>query len=300
MLPEHGIAPGPYPQPQSPFPPQRKGGRGWLQALFTGIVLFIITTIIMIFTSNPNLFPTVILIGNFLIPIVFVVFLYDHQHITSLNTEMIAKTFVIGGVLGVLGASVLETFLVPTPSHPNQGLSFFGALIVGLIEEGCKIAAVMFMARRIRHNAEIDGLLMGAAVGMGFAALESTGYAFTVLLLSKGSLSASIFETVLRGILSPFGHGIWSAILGAALFRASQPNRFRITGSVILAYLFVSLLHACWDGLSGTLYLAVIPGINIPLIFLAVAIIGIITLVLVYRQSLHQWWRSPGTYIDNR
>ena len=94
----------------------------------------------------------------------------------------------------------------------------------------------------------MDGLLLGAAVGMGFAALESTGYAFTTFVESQGVVTVSIAVTVLRGLLAPFGHGVWTAILGAVLFRQSQPQRFRLTGAVILAYLFVSLLHGLWDG----------------------------------------------------
>src|SRR5437764_9565366 len=121
-------------------PTQNEPRRGlsWLHVLFTGIVLFVVSAVVMFLTSNPNLYPTVILIGNFLVPIVFVAFLYDHQHISSLSLDTVATSFCIGGVLGVLGASILESFLVPTPSNPTHGLSLAGALAVGLIEEGCK------------------------------------------------------------------------------------------------------------------------------------------------------------------
>ncbi|GCE19636.1 PrsW family intramembrane metalloprotease [Dictyobacter kobayashii] len=164
------------------------------------------STVILFLTGNVNLYPTVILIGNFLIPIVFVAFLYDHQHISRLTPEVIAKSFCLGGILGVLGAAIFESVLIQPP-NPNQGLTIGNAMLVGLIEEGCKILAVIFMARRIPHNSALDGLLLGAAVGMGFAAFESTGYAFTAFLLSKGHMSASVIETIIRGVLAPFGHG---------------------------------------------------------------------------------------------
>src|SRR6266704_6704310 len=82
--------------------PVRRGGRGWLHALWIGVVLFIATTIVMFLTGNPNLYPTVILIGNFLVPVVFVAFLYDHQHLSTLTPETVATSFCVGGVLGVL------------------------------------------------------------------------------------------------------------------------------------------------------------------------------------------------------
>lgn len=56
---------------------------------------------------------------------------------------------------------------------------------------------------------------------LSFAALESMGYAFTALLASGGSLSATVAVTLLRGIHSPMGHGTWAAILVGVLFRES-------------------------------------------------------------------------------
>src|SRR5581483_2638356 len=155
-------------------------------------------------------------------------------------------------------------------------------IAVGLIEEACKILAVMFLARRMKHTQAIDGLLIGAAVGMGFAALESTGYAFTSFLTSQGHVGASLFTTVLRGLFAPFGHGVWTAILAAVLFRQSTPNRFRITGLVFVAYLFVSLLHGLWNGLPNTIYLIVPPGIPIPLISLLIGVVGLSVMTSMY------------------
>ncbi|HLZ58762.1 MAG TPA: PrsW family glutamic-type intramembrane protease [Ktedonosporobacter sp.] len=274
-------------------PPRR--GRSWLRTLLIGLCLFIVTTIVMFFTSNPNLYPTVILIGNFLVPVVFVAFLYDHQHFSTLTPATVATSFCVGGVLGVIGTSVLESLLLPIPSHMGQDLPLTSALAVGLIEEGCKLAIVMFLARKMSHTLAIDGLLLGGAVGMGFAALESTGYAFTTFLLSHGLVGASLVETVIRGLLAPFGHGVWTAILGAVLFRQSGPRHFRITGWVLLAYLFVSLLHGLWDGLPNTIFLIIPPGFDLPVITLTLGVIGIITLVVLYRRAMtqHRQLTSP-------
>jgi uncharacterized membrane protein len=67
--------------------------------------------------------------------------------------------------------------------------------------------------------------------------------------LSLGSLVAT---EALRGLLAPLGHGLWTAILGGALFHASsRGNRLRISGGVIGIYVLVSLLHALWDSMRG-------------------------------------------------
>ena len=267
-------------------PPRRS--RGWVRVLLIGAGLFAAATIVMLLTGNLNLYPTVILIGNFLVPVVFVAFLYDHQQFSSLSLDTVAKSFCIGGILGVLGASILESLVLPVASNPTRGLSLGGALAVGLIEEGCKIAVVAFLARGMRHTSQIDGLLLGGAVGMGFAALESTGYAFTALILSHGQVSASIAETLVRGLFAPFGHGVWTGILGAVLFRESRPHRFRITGTLILTYLFVSVLHALWDGLPVTVYVIAPPGIPISVTTLGIGLIGIVTLAILYQRAMIQ------------
>jgi len=111
-------------------PPRR--GRAWLRVLLIGLGLFVATTIVMFLSGNLNLYPTVILIGNFLVPIVFVAFLYDHQDFSALSLDTVATSFCVGGILGVLGASILESLLLPTPSNPTQGLSLQGAMAVGL------------------------------------------------------------------------------------------------------------------------------------------------------------------------
>jgi protease PrsW len=95
-----------------------------------------------------------------------------------------------------------------------------------------------------------DGIVLGAAVGLGFAAFESAGYAFNALFTQDGGLSLqNLVETeVLRGLLTPLGHGLWTAILGGVLFRtAAEGGRLRLTGGLVGWYLVVALLHALWD-----------------------------------------------------
>jgi protease PrsW len=54
---------------------------------------------------------------------------------------------------------------------------------------------------------------------------------------------------LLRGLLAPVGHGLWTAILGGVLFSASGREHFALTWRLLLAYLGVSALHALWDSM---------------------------------------------------
>src|SRR5205814_10465448 len=92
---------------------------------------------------------------------------------------------------------------------------------------------------------------------------------------------------MLRGLIAPFGHGVWTGILGAVLFRQSQAQRFRIIGAVIGAYLFVSLLHGLCDGLPRTIFLILPPGIAISVPSLVVSMVNLGLLASLYRHAEH-------------
>jgi protease PrsW len=56
-------------------------------------------------------------------------------------------------------------------------------------------------------------------------------------LRSGGSISWFVGVTLLRGVLSPLGHGTWTVILAGVFFRETRGRRFRLDGAVIGAYL---------------------------------------------------------------
>jgi protease PrsW len=227
----------------------RTGGwwsrRPWLRMFLGGLGLWVATVLVTFMTQNPNLVPTIILLGSFLVPVTFVAYAFQRAG-EIITAQRILTAFVYGGVLGVLGASLLEAEFLKQPS-----LSTY--LGVGLIEEAVKLAALWLLARRLPRYTMRDGIVLGAAVGFGFAALESAGYAFNALFTSNGLSLINLVETeVLRGILAPLGHGLWTAILGAALFAAAaRRGRLRLTGSVLGWYAAVVLLHWLWDASRG-------------------------------------------------
>jgi RsiW-degrading membrane proteinase PrsW (M82 family) len=249
----------------------------WWRVFLIGLLFYALVLIALIFTGNPNLFPTLVMIGNFLVPVTYVAFFYDRRHLSRISLPTIAQGFVYGGILGVLAASLLEPFFV-------RRLDLVTVFIVGLIEEFAKILGVLVIARRRRHDAEMDGLILGVAAGMSFAALESTGYAFTAFLGSGGSLSVTVSVTLLRGILSPLGHGTWTGILASVLFRESEAGRFHLNRKVIGAYLTVSILHGLWDGLPGVVSILLSPGLDV---FVGQVVVGAIGLFILWRR-----WRE--------
>jgi protease PrsW len=227
-----------------PMNPQRTGP-SWVRILISGLVLWSATVVVTFATHNVNLVPTIILLGSFLVPVAFVSYAFGHAD-QVVTAQRIFTAFVYGGVLGVLGASVLEAAFLRQPSGP----AYLG---VGLIEEAVKLAALWMVARRLPRYTMRDGIVLGAAVGFGFAAFESAGYAFNALFTAGGPSLLNLVETeVLRGILAPVGHGLWTAILGGTLFRvAASRGRLRLSRAVVGSYVLVALLHGLWDASRG-------------------------------------------------
>jgi RsiW-degrading membrane proteinase PrsW (M82 family) len=250
---------------------------GWWRVLLTGLLAYFAGITVLVLTANPILFPTVVMVGCFTVPVTYVAFFYERRQLSQLNIPTTARSFLYGGVLGVFSSALLEPLLI-------HELNFFSLFLIGLIEEFTKILGILVIAGHRRHDREMDGLILGAAAGMGFASLESCGYAFTAFLASQGSLSVTVGLTLLRGFLSPVGHGTWTAILTGVLFRESEGGRFRLNRRVLGAYLAVSILHGLWDGLPGLMAALLLPGLDI---LIGQACVGGIGLFILWRR-----WRE--------
>jgi len=221
-------------------------GPSWPRIFVTGLGLWLATVLVTFVTGNSNLIPAIILFGSFLVPVTFVAYALGRTD-PVLTAQRIFAAFVYGGLLGVLAASILESAFLGQPSS----LTYLG---VGLIEEAVKLVVLWVLARRLPRYTVRDGMVLGAAVGFGFAAFESAGYAFNALFTPGGLPLLNLVETeVLRGILTPVGHGLWTAILGGVLFGvAARKGRLRLLrGPVLRWYLVVALLHCLWDASRG-------------------------------------------------
>ena len=253
-------------------------GNAWFKMFLSGLVAFFASLFILILTRNPNLFPTVVLVGNAIIPLTYVAFFYERSHLSRLVLPTIGYAFLYGGLLGVLAAALFEPFFV-------RQMDPLSVLWIGGIEEAAKILGVIVIARRLTSRSEMDGLILGAAVGMGFAVLESIGYSFTAFLVSRGSLSTIVAVMLVRGILSPFGHGTWTAILASVLFRESQGRGFRLNEKFLTAFLGVAFLHALWDGLPALIASLFGPGLAVLVAQLIVGLTGFIVLGVRWRRA---------------
>ena len=229
-------------RPEGRSRPARARRWAWLPVLAVGIGLFIAVQQALVVTGNPALVPSLLLLGALVIPVSFVVYIDGRNPAFDLPLSVLVSCAVLGGVLGAALASVAEFDIM-------RRLGVLPAVYIGLIEEAAKllvpIAVLIFT--RYRTN-PADGLLVGVAVGMGFAVLETLGYGFVTLLATGGDLSDAETQILLRGILSPAGHAAWTGLAAAALWWAyAQRWRLPALAAAVGTFVLVVALHTLWD-----------------------------------------------------
>ena len=210
------------------------------------LVFFGVTFLVLYLTwrqyENINLLPGLILIGSFAFPLAAALFFYECNVTRNVSLFMFAKAFVWGGVLGMALSLALFELI-------DAIGSIIGAPIAGLIEEPGKLAAVILLARAARYRWTLNGMCLGAAVGAGFAAFESAGYALQFLLEEGADGMMSVIG--LRGILAPFSHVVWTAITAGALWRVRQGRPFdfdMLKDRRVLAPMIAAMaIHAIWN-----------------------------------------------------
>jgi RsiW-degrading membrane proteinase PrsW (M82 family) len=220
-----------------------------LLVVIVGAVMWGVTCAVTAITDDTILVPTVILGGSFLVPAAVVtaaLVRVDRQRDgAALDATTIVLGFFAGGAVGVVLAGLLETYLLP-----SQDGTF---LVLGIIEEATKAVIVMLVAWRVATRRPLDGMVLGAVVGAGFAAFESSGYAFDAYLQhgAKHPFLDLLQTELSRALSAPFGHVIWTAILGGALFAACRGRSFRVTVGMLGTFAGVVLLHTAWDASYG-------------------------------------------------
>ncbi len=267
-------APAPGPQLDTSAAAERTWAPRWWTVFAVGLLLWLGAVAATYITADVLLLPTVVLLGSFLVPVTAVVWYLDHDPSPALSPRRILLAFIVAGPVGVMATATLEYYLVST--------GLIGNVEVGVIEEFVKAVLIVVVALGIGSFRTRDGMVLGAAVGFGFAALESSGYALASLFVVAGhhivlSLSSVVTTELVRGVLAPFAHGLWSAIVGGALFSAARHRgRLGWSWTVAVAFLGVAALHAAFDTTAS------VAG------YVLVSVVGLIPLVAI-------WWRSdPG------
>jgi len=220
----------------------------WLYSrVFLGfIITYVLLYICCMVFQNPNALPGLIIVGSFAVPFTTMVLFLEVNAFRNISVYDVMKFFMVGGCASL----VVTLFLFNLEIVDADTSTTWGAMMVGIIEEVGKLIIVYALIMRLPScNYILSALLVGACVGAGFAAFESAGYAFRILLgAGFDGMTDNLF---VRGLLAPGGHVAWAAISGAALIIAKGVGK--ITADVFGSWRFWKIfsipviLHGLWD-----------------------------------------------------
>ncbi|MCC3279159.1 PrsW family intramembrane metalloprotease [Arthrobacter sp. zg-Y40] len=136
-------------------------------------------------------------------------------------------------------------------------LPYTSAEILGLVLEAPVVEEtakglgilILLLARRRIFDGPVDGIVFAASVAAGFAFTENILYFGTAMVGSDWGAADLGFTFVLRGLLSPFAHVLFTACTGLALgLAASRAGRGWILPAFILGLIPAILGHMLWNG----------------------------------------------------
>lgn len=254
-----------------------RGADRWIDVLLLLGGLFVVTTVLAIWQKHPVWIASALLVGGVAGPVAFVAYMRGTQ-LLGYRLPRLAQAFLLSAATAAPAAWLLERYWLFRGGEGSRLGAVWEPIAVSLLEETLKLLVCVLLLRSRRERFLMDGIVFGAAVGMGFAAAESILYGWTYL--QQGAAADMLAVLWVRALLSPFGHGTWTAIAAAGLWYGLRHHPAGARRSSVrscrhmMLLLFASFaLHALWDNryMEGAVRLA------------GMIVIGVLGLLLLYR-----------------
>ena len=208
--------------------------------------------------NNFNMFPGLIFVSSLAgaIPVLF--FYFECNSPRNIDIMSVIEIFFLGGVLSLLLTLIIGVIF------PGGTGELIPSMTTGLVEEVGKVLATAYFIQKFKDKRYIlNGLLIGGAVGAGFAVFETAGYVFqsalipfnyegVTTLLFNPNPTSPLSTAILRGFLAFGGHVAWAAVTGAGLMIVLKNQKVFSwsaiwSGESLRFLILVIILHGLWD-----------------------------------------------------
>jgi RsiW-degrading membrane proteinase PrsW (M82 family) len=170
---------------------------------------------------------------------------------------LLSFAFAWGAGVATFAALVINTASVQAIRASGGDPTLSAVLVAPLSEElfkGLAVLGILLLQRR-EFDGVIDGIVYAGMAGIGFAFVENILYLGRTLEEGGGVATGVVF--VLRCIVSPFAHPLFTCAIGVGLGLAARArNKGWAVLAPLLGYLVAVLLHGAWNlsassGLNG-------------------------------------------------
>ncbi len=203
--------------------------------------------------------------------------------------------FLWGAGVAVLASFVLNTLGMELYTVPvfGEDLGAYLSAAVGapLVEESAKGLALLLLLWRRRHEIDsaTDGIIYAAMIATGFAFVENVSY-FLGALFTEGTVGFAV-TFVLRGVIAPLGHPLYTAMIGLGVaYAATRPAGAGRLFMPFLGWVGAVVLHALWNGSTAFGWTGL--GLVYALLFCV-----LVALVVVAVRDRHHQVAAIATYL---
>jgi RsiW-degrading membrane proteinase PrsW (M82 family) len=165
---------------------------------------------------------------------------------------MLVTSFFWGALISVFIAMIFNTSIQRMAEVATNSAEIgenIGAVISApIVEEGAKafILFILFFWKKDEFDGIVDGIVYAGMVGLGFAMTENILYYSRAVQRGTGMLT---FVVILRGMIAPFSHPLFTSMTGIGLGWARQSdNGFIKVTMPVLGLMLAMLLHGTWNG----------------------------------------------------
>lgn len=201
-----------------------------------------------------------ILVAAFLVPVLYLLYLYEAQ--VYRDEPAVVLGFTIGGgvAAGIVITLLVHALYNPISYNPNPlgrptvniGVVLLLGLLVPLVQEVVKALPAVFLPNRAEFPETVDGLVFGVAAGLGFSLAESL-INFSATLTSLPAHIAPgnwIFNLATIAVLQPLMQGSATGLVVATIWRQRLG---RLGGREIGGVAMALLAHVAFSGGSEAL-----------------------------------------------
>ena len=165
------------------------------------------------------------------------------------------KWVAVGGIMSLIATVMFNVVLDITASLGK--FTTESASWAAIVEEPAKLAIVFYIIWKKDYKYILNGVLVGMAVGTGFAVMETLSYIMRYTF-AEGYMSG-LDVAIARGLGSFSSHGTYAAIYGGGLMIAKGSHKLNISHIFNLNHLvyFVAamILHACNNSMTVQVYM---------------------------------------------
>lgn len=200
-----------------------------------------------------------ILVAAFLVPVLYLIYLYETQVYRDEPATVLGITIGGGIVLGIVVTLVVRAFYSPVTNNPNPlsgptvniGVFVLLGVLVPVVQEVLKPIPAIFLASRKQYPETVDGLVFGVAAGLGFA-LAETLIGFSTVLPSLGHVEPGnwIYTLFTIAVLQPVMQGSATGMIVATVWRR---NLGKLGGREVGGVLMAVVAHIAFSGGSQVL-----------------------------------------------